>query len=450
MPDDLTLALKELSARSGGYRRYAAYYDGDHPLAFATPKFESAFGGLFRAFADNLCPAVVDAVGDRLTLVGFGTETGAETLTEAAWQVWQDNRMDERAAQVHSEALCSGDAYLIVWPDEDGQPRLHPNAAAQMVAWRDEERPERLTRAAKVWKRDEDGFLRANVYYPDRIEKFVTRNKPSGIPESSRAFERYEEVGETWPLRNPYGQVPVFHFANNPRLDRRGRSELADVVPLQDALNKSVADMLVAAEYVAFPQRWAVGLEVDVDPVTGKVIPPFSPGADRVWAVGDKEVTFGQFDPAGLEQYLKEQDSLRLEIARVSRTPLHYVAPMTGEFPSGEALRTAEAPFLAKAKRKQVSFGNVWENALEFALLIQGAAGQVKLSALWEDPTPRGEKESAEAITLKRGLGVSEEQGLRELGYSDAQIEDMTTAKETEIRRAQLLMTEDVIDGVTQ
>lgn len=39
-------ALKELAARSGSYRKARAYYDGRHQLAFATEKFQSAFGGL--------------------------------------------------------------------------------------------------------------------------------------------------------------------------------------------------------------------------------------------------------------------------------------------------------------------------------------------------------------------------------------------------------------------
>src|SRR4051794_40153293 len=55
-----------------------AYYNGDHPLQFATSKFKEAFGNLFHAFADNWCPIVVDAPVERLRIIGF-RQRGQET-----------------------------------------------------------------------------------------------------------------------------------------------------------------------------------------------------------------------------------------------------------------------------------------------------------------------------------------------------------------------------------
>jgi len=72
---------------------------------------------------------------------------------------------------------------------------------------------------------------------------------------------------------NPYGRVPVFHFPNR-RVYDYGISDLADVIPIQDALNKALMDMLVAMEFGAFKQRWVTGIEYETDPVTGKPKPP--------------------------------------------------------------------------------------------------------------------------------------------------------------------------------
>ena len=99
-------------------------------MLFATEKFRSAFGSLFRAFADNLCSKVVDAPANRLSITGFSVEKGGEKLANEAWAMWLANRMDLRAGEVHTEALTSGDAYVIVWPDDDGQPIIYPNDAA--------------------------------------------------------------------------------------------------------------------------------------------------------------------------------------------------------------------------------------------------------------------------------------------------------------------------------
>lgn len=432
MPEELARGLKALAGRRSAYGTYRAYYDGQHRLAFATQKFANAFGSIFSAFADNLCEAVVDALADRLAVVGFSVEEGAAGPAQDAWAIWQANRMDRRAGDVHVEALRAGDAYVIVWPDEGGRPVLTAQPAELVTVAYDSETPERVQWAVKAWL-DADQFARATVYYPDRIEKYRSRTKmQGGVPDSEHTFAPYAPPDDPRPvLPNPWEVVPVFHFANNAGLLDFGRSELANVLPLQNALNKAVTDMMVAMEFVALPQRWATGLEVDIDPVTGKPVQPFTPGADRVWSVGAPEVKFGQFDQANLEHFLSVQERFRAEIARVSGTPLHYLMLQGGDFPSGEAMKTAEARFLAKIKDRQLAFGNTWEDALGLALRMAGQA-DVRLSTLWNDPTPRSERDQADVAVIKRQLGVSSRQVLRELGYADDLIDKMAAEEPAE------------------
>lgn len=432
---NITAALRQFKDRLRAYMLYREYANGEHRLAFATNKFRNAFGSLFRAFADNLCPSVVNAVVDRLTVTGFAVEDGPASIAQDAWAVWQANRMDRRAREIHKEALTSGDAYAIVWPDAQGNVTIYPNDAANVTVHYDPETPGRVLWAAKAWQTD-DKRLRLNLYYPDRIEKYITRSKVQSLPDNANAFEQYKPAGEEWPLPNPYDQVPVFHFANDARVGQFGRSELADVVPLQDALNKAVADMLVAMEYVALPQRWATGLEVELDD-TGQPKAPggFLSGAERVWAVGAPDAKFGQFAAADLSQFLAVQEKFRQEIATVSRTPLHFIIPPAGQWPSGEALRSAESAFLEKVLDRQVAFGNVWEDAIRFALKVAGKA-DAALSCQWKDPTPRVALEVAQIALIKQQLGVSQERILQELGYSPQEVEQITREAEEEADEA--------------
>lgn len=427
---DIARALKQMRARATSYKLLADYYDGNHRLAFATDKFRSAFGVLFRAFADNLCPSVVDAVADRLSVTGFTIEHGPEDAAAAAWALWKANRMDRRAGEVHTEALRSGDAYVIVWPDRDGKPTIYPNDGAAMTVGYDPEMPGAILWAAKAWVID-DGRLRLTLYYPDRIEKYGTASKAQEIPETATAFTPFEIEGEPWPLPNPWLQVPVFHFGNNAGVGRFGRSELVDVIPLQDALNKAIADMLVAMEFVALPQRWATGLEVDIDEATGRPKAPFIPGADRVWTVGDPDTKFGQFAPADLAQFLEVQKGFRQEIATVSRTPIHALIPPTGNWPSGESLKTSESPFLAKIADRQIAFGDGWEDVILFALRIAGGP-DAQLVTEWKDASPRGELDALNALLLKEQLGASRRQLLGEAGYTAEEIDRMVEERGAE------------------
>ena len=438
---DLDTALAQLRARRDAYDRYRAYYQGAHDLAFATDKFKNAFGALFRAFSDNLCPVVVDTVADRLTVTGFqldgqparpprvpqleGPVTPApRTPADAAWELWQANRMPRRAGEVHQEAGVTGDAYVIVWPDSAGAVRIWPQRADTVVVSYDPELPGARLWAAKVWAR-EDGYVRANLYYPDRLEKYISQKKTNGVlPRDSRGFVPYRAAGEPGAvLDNPYGAVPVFHFASNAPVGELGRSELADIVPLQDALNKSIMDMLVAMEFTAFPQRWITGLELETDEITGRPLTPFIPGEDRVWVVGDKEIRFGEFPPAGLDNYLHVQDSLRAEIARVSGTPVHYLMLVSGHWPSGEALRIAEVRLTHKIQDRALAFGESWGDAMSFALQLQGI--QAAVTPEWADPQPRSELEHAQELELQQGMGVPEPVLWKDLGYTDAEIQQM-------------------------
>lgn len=440
-------ALDLLNSRRMYYAKPGKYYDGDQNLNFATQSFRNVFGGLFREFADNLCRPTVDAVVDRLEITGFENEVGEEAQSlDNVWRIWQDNRMDLGSIEVHLDTVLYGDGYVVVWPDDEGKPEIYPQAPWEMVCGYDPERRDRVAWAAKSWT-TEDNYCRLTLYYPDRIEKYITRATVSeGSSPEPGAFVPYSDSRDlSWPLRNPYDRVPVFHFSNSVKRGHCGTSELADVIPLQDLLNKQVADMVIAGEFVAFPQRYAIGVAAQIDEITGKPKVAFKPGPGNLWMVEDTEVQFGSFEAGDITQYVTAINDTRVEVARVSRTPLHYLVPMTGTPPSGESLKTAEAPFIEKVKRKQVVFGNTWEDAMRFALEIAGEpTTSLRLSALWRGPESRSEYDDLQAMDIKRNkIGISKSQALRELGYSERQIEQMEGEAQDAIKRQQEMAMED-------
>lgn len=425
--------LREVRAR---YTRTEQYYDGVHDLAFATDKFKNTFGKIFRAFSLNLCPAVVDAVKDNLVITGFRAETGADTIPDEAWQIWQRNRMGKRSGEVHKEAVKNGDAYAIVWPDERGRATIYPQRAGMCTVEYDDEMPGRILWAAKYWRRPDNRY-RVNLMFADRVEKYIS--KP--VPETSRELKQNPETVGYEPyrddrggdvFRNPYGRVPVFHFANNADIGQLGRSELKDVLPVQDALNKSVLDMLVAMEFAAFRQRWISGIEIEYDD-KGEPIAPFKSGADRLWLTESAETKFGDFEAADLKQFLEVKDNFRIDFASVSGTPLYYFMQTGANFPqSGESYRRAETRFVNKIRDRQESFGNVWEDVMSFALAIDNKGRDVRLFAEWQEAGRLSELEELENLLRKQDLGVTTEQLLTEAGYGAADIAKMLAEKEAE------------------
>lgn len=422
----LTEALARIRTAQPRYRRYREYYDGIQPLAFATDKFRTAFGSMFQAFAYNLCSVVIDTIADRLSVEGFGVEQGGDEIGATAWELWGSNRMDTLSGEVHREALRCGDAYVTVWPDAAGLPTIWPQPASQMTVRYDEEQPGVILWAAKCWRQAED-YVRLNIYEPDVIRKFISRQKGAMVPEKEGSLELYGDQPE---LPNPWGLVPVFHFANDSSVGIVGRSELAGILALQDGLNKALCDMLVAMEFVAYPQRYATGLETERGE-DGKPKALFIPGTDRVWAVGAPDVRFGEFAPANLQQILSVINDFEQKICRVSGIPPHYMALITDP-PSGEALKTLETRFVKKCRARQAVFGNAWEDAMRLALRMAGQTTGARLSCRWADPAPETAKGRAETIRLKTDIGVSRRQALLELGYGEQDVDRMTAESQAE------------------
>lgn len=439
MVSDLEWAIKQVqSRRQEKYVLYRNYYEGEHRLAFASEKFRNTFGTLFKEFAENVCAPVVDSLSDRLVITGFKTnqaETVAEEIpsvldsatkttkvtvrdetADEALEIWRYNRMDLQSNEIHTESLKEGDAYAIVWPNEEGRAEVFPNYAANCAVEYDPQTRKKVLRGAKVWWDWIEGRWYVTLYFPDRLEKYRQRSTSQTLAEKSNGFILYEEIP------NPYGEVPLFHFPNK-RIAACGVSELQNVIPLQDGLNKAVMDMMIAMEFASFKQRYVIGLEVEVDETTGEPTDPTyrNYGADRMMAIPDPDAKVGQFDATDLGQFLRVQEKFWASAARVSGTPLHYFFITQGDFPSGEAMKSAEARFVKKIKDRQIAFGNVWENVVKFALKIEGkeVPDDLQVEALWLDAAPKSEAELADTAVKKKAVGVSRSQLLKEMGYDD-------------------------------
>lgn len=441
---DITDALTSLAGRQRAYRRYRAYYDGDHPLHFSTDQWHQAFGSLFRQLSYNRARPVVDAYANRLAVTGWetpGTNDGADDpLGDAAMAIWERNRLPKRQGELWAEALRAGDAYLIVWPGDDGNARLDINRGHLIEPLYDDERPERLIGAVKCWQVTSGplkGHWRVNAYDADTITRLVSRSPRDERPKKANALLPLEDDGGP-EIPNDYGVVPVFPFANNGETGGLGSSELVDVIPLQDGVNKSVADMLIAGEYVAFPQRWVVGAAPVTNPFTNEEEEQFKAAVDRVWAVDNEQARFGQFDPANMAQYTQAQDAWDLKISRVSMVPVHWLS-MSGTPPSGEALKTAESPFVAKCKDRQLAFGQALAEALTFALRIEGAAiaDDIYVQPIWAAAETRSDLDLLQQAALKQALGVPQARIWEELGYTEEEIAEFTAEKEAAAQRQQ-------------
>ena len=445
--------LNLFTAQQMRVRDWAEFHDGVQPLAFASDKFRQVFGKRYGGLPANFMPLIVDAESERLIIQGFrfANRPAGDRQT---WRIWQENQLDAESMIAHDLALIKGIAFAMVSPPMAGSdfPLITIEDPDEVVV---ESTPgnRRMRRAAlKAWT-DEEDYGRANLFLPDAIYKFRTRVKRTDSAAGSLPnvqWSRYDaEDDGVWPLRNPLAPyIPIVPLVNRPRRDGTGRSELTAVVGNQNAINKLRFDALVASEFVAFPQRYALNIDVPIDPDTGRDLAPFKPGVDMLWTVrrptpeeaatyGDKVPvpTLGQFPQGDLSPYISLINQEVGEMASNGRTPYHYLLSMpTSVPPSGESLKASEARLVKKVVRQSVHFGEGWEETMRLALILDGQSAKARTDGetIWADPETRNEASRVDAIVKQVSIGLPFEFALEEMGYSQTQITRIMLLKKVE------------------
>jgi hypothetical protein len=386
-----------------------SYYRGDHRIAFATSKWRDTFGMLFNELSDNWSQIVVDCAVERLKVEGFRFGPGDDTADDEAWQLWQENYLDADSIVAHTQACMTGITYLLVTPtDNPDVPRISVESPEQVITFNDPRDRRKRLAGLKTWL-DEDGIGRAVLYMPDHFVMYMR-------PKRARTW-----VLDGEPVVNPIGVVPVVPMLNNPNVLGDGMSDLTVMVSLQDAINKLLADLLVNSEYVAFPQRYVTGLNLPIDPETGKVYDRtkfaqlFLSGVNRVWVAepnpktGNNDVQFGSLPSENGAGYVAQIEMLVQHIAAQTRTPPHYLTAGLGQWPSGDSLKASEAGLVAKVHRKQITFGEAWEEALRLAFAYRGddaRAHASQVETIWADPEQRSEGQLVDALIKMSTLGA--------------------------------------------
>jgi len=415
---------------------YESYYNGMHPLQFATSKFREAFGTLFGAFADNWCQIVVDAAVERLRITGFG---GDGQVSDPAWEIWQQNQLDSESVIAHTEAGKSGQAFLLVDPN-DGEPLITVEHASQVVVACDPgDRRKRLA-ALKRWQGD-DGYGYATLYLPDVVLRFESEEALSAPNTRANGIEWVARTDGDAEVDNPLGVVPVIPLINKRGLMApQGRpglgvahSDLEPALPLQNAVNKLCTDLIVASEYGAFPQRVVTGVEVPKDPETGQPLAnaEMKAAMSRLWTFKPPDAKAFSLPATDLVNFVNAIEMFVQHLAAQTRTPPHYLLAKLVNM-SGDALSVAEAGLVSKCRQKTLFFSDSWEEALGLALQAAGdeKASGTDLTAIWANPERLSQSQLVDAATKKKSLGIPLPVIWLELGYTPEEIKEMEALAE--------------------
>lgn len=411
---------------------YRDYRDGNHRLGFASPKFRRLYAWLMAMAQENLCEAVVDAHTNMLAITSWSaSETDAENAL--------DGGLQRLAALVHGEAHTTGNAFAITWNRPGStEPMAIFHRSDQVVPFVDDDQPDRLLAGVKLWIDPASGLGRANVYDAQRLTRWVTRSKvphiaptpgdmtvPPTFPDRRDAWGPYQSDRAPHDEPHRFGTVPVVWWKRKaPSQFEAGRSVLIPAIPVQDELNKLVADALVSSERIALPLRYVMDvapelLQPKLNPQTGRMEPPklpFDETVNSILALTAKGPA-GQFAGPDADKIIAMQTHAEQKMARVSGIPVFYLSPTSGDVPSGESLRVLSSRLTSQVEAFQRDSTPAWKGQAELL-------GMRDPAITWAPPLPETQEERLVNAREAKDLGLPTAEWLRIGGFDPFEVDD--------------------------
>jgi hypothetical protein len=399
----VTDSAAELDRRAHNYRRVEKYKGAcEIPLAIRRARVVNAYRMLMEFAQTNYGRLIIRAATSRMEVGGIrsGVKGGlSDSADDAIWKLWQDNRMDSESRLGHDCALTHGRVFAIIWPDDDDQPRITlEDPATVIVEYEEGSRFERVS-ALRRWV-GKDKVPCANLYRPDGIYKFEGPKNTSGM--AGTQWTPRQEGGETWPLANPEGVVPVVEIATNRELraTRYGHAsgDYEHAIGLLDRINVLEFLRLVIAFTSGFPIRALIGDKILRDD-DGNAKPPFELAADVIAQFENPQAKLQELAAGDLKGFGDAIDHDIEALAGICQTPAYYLRSVPTHNVSTDAIRAQDASLNGRVEDHKPNIGEGWEETLRVAGLQAGIDVPSTAEIVWINRESRSLSERADAAT---------------------------------------------------
>lgn len=411
-----------LGSRLQRYELLTRYYRGTQSLERLASEAwkESGLGAVFPHYLSaNHSRLIVNGTAGRLSVLGFQLAGQVRTDTEAS-RIWSANEMESLSEVALTESLVKGECPVLVEPNprDPDTPLITPQDPAEVIVW-SAPGDRRIRQAAmKTWW-DPDARRRFYILYlPDRIERWQDRDPGQMDRWLNRLFGG---VAAPWTridlVPNPLGEIPIVVIPNEPLLKGSPEAEHEASLGRIDHYNRVLMEMAVTSDQLAWPQRWAKGVVDDEDVGREGVQTDSSPRTGQTrWVITESpDAEFGQFVAATIDNYVKELEQIRADIAIEAFVPYHFLLAMPSSVaPSGESFTAAEVPFVDKVRGHQRDKGTAWRSVMRLVFAVAGDSERARAMAagrtVWMDPERRTESQHIDALgKMRKLLGVPEE-----------------------------------------
>jgi hypothetical protein len=430
-PASLAKELLAILDRDGArIQRIDDYMHGEHDDPYMPPQADDEYRLLAKRAVSNWMPLLIGTPAQALYVDGYRPGTKASGLPSASsstsgqWSHWQRSRMDARQAAVYRGALGYGHSFVLTEKTKKGVMSKGLSAKRTAALFEDP-------------ANDETPYAAITVVSKPRGETPGKARLFDGKREYAVSFKSYTDADS---IRVGGGKLhgatecPVTRFAASVDLEGRTIGVVEPMIPLQNRINQTIFDLLVAQTYTSHEVRYVTGmapplqmemldengmvttdptLAVDsrpkLDPAGNPIPAAINHNARRFLFAEDPDVKFGSLPAGPIGSLIDSVDMSIRHLAAVSQTPPHHLLGQIANL-SAEALLAAETALSRKITEFQSIFGEAWERVFRLAAELEGnTAEQEDFSGevQWRDMESRSLAQAADALgKLADQLGI--------------------------------------------
>lgn len=337
--------------------------------------------------ATNFLPLVVKTFSQVMKVDNYFASGGTEAASP--WEHWQRNQMDARQTGIHTDALKYGASYVVLAPGDRGPVMKGVSPRNMTAVYADPTTDEWPMLALQV--------DRQLMYLYD--ERYVytlgAENMPTGTfgtwqwgPATQLKFIDQREHG--------FGVCPVVRFRDRMLLE--GEEQFGIVEPLitiQERINETTYEMLVAQYFGAFKQRYVMGWmpESERDALSAT--------AGDVWFFKNPETKVGQYAETDPNYYIQSKASALRDLSAIGQIPAQNLGVDGISNISAETLAALEAGKDRESSEIETSLGESWEQALRGCAHLAGdaaAAEDYGSEVKWRDSTARSFAQAVDGL----------------------------------------------------
>lgn len=407
LDDMITKGLAGFTTDQERLNKVDRYMRGDHDGPYTPTTATAEYKLLATRCVSNWMPLLVKTPSQAMAVSGYRRTGSTDGVVAPEWLEWQRNRMDSRQTAVHRASLAYGLAYVTVLKDALGRPKARGVSPRRMFAWYADPASDELPLWALEMSRLPDPNnakdVASGTLYTQRnvITVEVSGGQEATVKQTASAPHGITLDGA--PV------CPVVRFAPDIDLEGRVTGVIEPQIPVQDKINQTNFDLLVAQTFGSFKVRYATGMapEFETDPATGEVIYDSTTGkpkpipvradASRFMMADDPDTKFGQLDETPLGGFLDAIEAGVKQLAAVSQTPPHYLLGSVVNL-SAEALAAAEAALTRAVTEYQNALGEAWELVLALFSSILGREYDPEAQVTWADFESRSLAQTVDAL----------------------------------------------------